>query len=166
MSDDDKQPLHRHLSFMLMPMESSLAPFGQVFRHLCLIESWQSRESLPGTAVPGCCLGTALHLNCHNSYLTPRIEVILSIIELLHHELSKTHGLTFVTPSLHGWEAFPTPGALTTLGSLGPSHQRRHKSQVSLRGSSCDHGVSGTPHGEVRDTEFEMVSLSLETVKC
>ena len=44
------------------------------------------------------------------------------------------------------------PGPSPTLGSLGPSHQRRHKSRVSLRGPPCAHGVSGTPHGEVRDT--------------
>src|ERR1700738_4059554 len=43
------------------------------------------------------------------------------------------------------------PGPSPTLGSLGPSHQRRHKSRVSLRGPPCAHGVSGTPHGEVRD---------------
>ena len=42
-------------------------------------------------------------------------------------------------------------GPSPTLGSLGPSHQWRHKSQVSLRGFPCAHGVSGTPHGEVRD---------------
>src|ERR1700689_3733891 len=30
-----------------------------------------------------------------------------------------------------------------TLGSLGPSHHRRHKSRVSLRGPPCAHGVSG-----------------------
>ena len=41
---------------------------------------------------------------------------------------------------------------LPTLGSLGPSHQRRHKSWVSLRGPLCAHGVLGTPHGEVRNT--------------
>src|SRR5450631_3933704 len=44
------------------------------------------------------------------------------------------------------------PGPSPTLGSLGPSHQQRHKSRVSLRGPPCAHGVSGTPHGEVRDT--------------
>jgi len=44
------------------------------------------------------------------------------------------------------------PGPSPTLGSLGPSHQRRHKSRVSLRGPPCAHGVLGTPHGEVRDT--------------
>ena len=33
------------------------------------------------------------------------------------------------------------------------SHQRRHKSQMSLHGPLCTHGVSGTPHGEVRDND-------------
>src|ERR1700738_3679665 len=44
------------------------------------------------------------------------------------------------------------PGPSPTLGSLGPSHQRRHKSRVSLRGPPCPHVVSGTPHGEGRAT--------------
>src|SRR5579872_3821578 len=44
------------------------------------------------------------------------------------------------------------PEPSPTLGSLGPSHQRRHKSRVSLRGPPCAQGVSGTPYGEVRDT--------------
>src|ERR1700684_3273872 len=35
------------------------------------------------------------------------------------------------------------PGPSPTLGSLGPSHHRRHKSRVSLRGPPCAHGVSG-----------------------
>ena len=43
------------------------------------------------------------------------------------------------------------PGPSPTLGSLGPSHQWRHKSRVSLRGPPCAHGVAGTPHEEVRD---------------
>jgi hypothetical protein len=43
------------------------------------------------------------------------------------------------------------PGLSPTLGSLGPSHQWRHKSRVSLRGPPCAHGVADTPHGEVRD---------------
>src|ERR1700738_5119253 len=46
------------------------------------------------------------------------------------------------------------PGPSPTLGSLGPSHQRRHKSRVSLRGPPCAHGVSGTPYGEVRDKDL------------
>jgi len=43
------------------------------------------------------------------------------------------------------------PGPSPTLGSLGPSHQRRHKSPVSLQSPPCVQGVSGTPYGEVRD---------------
>ena len=43
------------------------------------------------------------------------------------------------------------PGPSPTLGPLGPSHQRRHKSWVSLQGPPCADGVLGTPHGEVRD---------------
>jgi hypothetical protein len=31
-----------------MPMDTSLAPFGQVLRKLCLFEALQSREPLPG----------------------------------------------------------------------------------------------------------------------
>ena len=38
-----------------------------------------------------------------------------------------------------------------TLGLLGPSHQLRHKSQVSVSGPSCAQGVGGTHHGEVRN---------------
>jgi hypothetical protein len=37
----------------------------------------------------------------------------LSILESSRHELRIAHGLTLMTPSLRGWEAFPTPGALT-----------------------------------------------------
>jgi hypothetical protein len=37
----------------------------------------------------------------------------LSILESLRHELHIAHGLTLMTPSPRGWEAFPTPGALT-----------------------------------------------------
>ena len=43
------------------------------------------------------------------------------------------------------------PGPSPTLESFGPSHQQCHKSQVSLRGPSCAHGILGTPHGEVHD---------------
>ena len=44
-------------------------------------------------------------------------------------------------------------GPSPILGSLGPSHQWRHKSRLSLREPSCAHGVVGTPHGEVRNIE-------------
>ena len=43
------------------------------------------------------------------------------------------------------------PGPSPTLGSLGPSHQWRHKSRVSLRGPPCALGVSDIPYGEVRN---------------
>ena len=42
-------------------------------------------------------------------------------------------------------------GPSPTLGSLGPSHQWRHKSRASLRSPPCAHGVAGFPKGEVRD---------------
>src|SRR6202048_463075 len=57
------------------------------------------------------------------------------------------------------------PGPSPTLGSLGPSHQRRHKSRVSLRGPPCAHGVSGTPHGEVRDSLGSLKQKKDETVE-
>jgi hypothetical protein len=75
----------------------------------------------------------------------------LSILESSRHELRIAHGLTLMTPSPRGWEAFPAPGASPILVSLGPSHHRRHKSRASLRGPPCAHGVSGIPFGEVRD---------------
>jgi hypothetical protein len=37
------------------------------------------------------------------------------------------------------------PGPSPTLVSLGPSHHRRHKSRVSLRGPPCALGVSSIP---------------------
>jgi hypothetical protein len=39
--------------------------------------------------------------------------VFLSILESSRHELRIVHGLTLMTPSPRGWEAFPTPRALT-----------------------------------------------------
>ena len=106
-------------------------------------------------AVPGCCLGIASHSNCHISQLTPPIDVILSILESTHPKLHIAHGLTNVPPSVRGWEAFPMLRASPTLGSLGPSHQWRHKSWVSLRGPPCAHDVLSTPHGEVRDCQYD-----------
>ena len=43
----------------------------------------------------------------------PPIEVLLSILVSARHKLHIVDGLTLVTPNLCGWEAFPTPGALT-----------------------------------------------------
>ena len=53
--------------------------------------------------------------------------------------------------SPRGWEAFPTPGPSPTLGSLEPSHHRRHNSQVSLWGPPCGHGVTGICYGKVHN---------------
>jgi hypothetical protein len=44
------------------------------------------------------------------------------------------------------------PGPSPTLGSLGPSHHRRQKSRVSLRGPPCAHGVLDILFREVRNT--------------
>ena len=88
-------------------MDSLLASFEQVLRNLCLSKPWQSREPLPGH----CCPGTTPHSNCH--ILTPLIEVFLRILKFARHKLRIADGLTLVTSKLHGWEAFPTPGALT-----------------------------------------------------
>ena len=50
-----------------------------------------------------------------------------------------------------GGRHFQRPGPSPTLGSLGPFHQRRHKSRVSLWGPPYANDVLGTPHGEVRN---------------
>ena len=60
----------------------------------------------------GVALGSPPYV-CHISQLTPPIEVILSIVVFEHHELFIAHGLTLVTPTLRGWEAFSILGALT-----------------------------------------------------
>ena len=104
--------------------------------------------------------GIEPHSNCHISQLTFRIEVFLTILEFTCYELLIAYGFIFIPLSLHGWEAFPTPGALThTKITVGPSHQWRHKSWVSLHGPPCVYGVLGTPHGEVRDKLYLLCSL-------
>ena len=65
------------------------------------------------TAVPRRCPEIMPYSNCHISKLTPPIKVFLRILESSRHELCKAHGLTLMTHSLCGWEAFPTPRALT-----------------------------------------------------
>ena len=62
-------------------------------------------------SVGRCPLATP-HSNPHNFLLTPPIEVFLSILESARHKPSNTLGLTLVTPSSCGWEAFQRPGAL------------------------------------------------------
>ena len=94
-------------------MNTSLAPFKQVLRKLCLFNPSQSREPLPGH----CCFRALSRNNAalKMPYLLAHTsnEVFLSIWEFACHELHIAHGLTLMTPSPRGWEAFPTPGALT-----------------------------------------------------
>jgi hypothetical protein len=98
-------------------MNTSLAPFGQVLRMLCMFKPSQSWEPLPAH-----CCSRALsrdnaplklaYLLAHTSKLN---EVFLSILESSRHELHIAHGLTLMIPSPRGWEAFPMPGTLTHL---------------------------------------------------
>ena len=79
------------------------------------------------------------------------IEVFLSILNFGHHKLLIAHGLTRVTPSLRGWEAFSTLGSLThTRITYAPSPTVPQIPGVTP-GPPCVHGVSGIPHGEVRN---------------
>ena len=45
------------------------------------------------------------------------------------------------------------PGPSPTLGSVGPLHQRSHKSQVLFRRFPCAQGILGTFNGEVRESK-------------
>jgi hypothetical protein len=92
------------------------------------------------------------HSNGHISYLTPLIEVFLSILKPSSHKLRTSYILTLMTLISVDGRHSQCLGPSCTLGSFGPSHQRRHKSRVSLWSSYCAHGVSSTPHGKVRNT--------------
>jgi hypothetical protein len=95
-------------------MDTSLVPFGQVLRTLCLFKHWSHYHA---TVVLGRCPGTTPHSNCHISQLTHPIEVFLIILELACHKLCIPYGI-LITHSSRGWEAFATPGAIihTSLG--------------------------------------------------
>ena len=142
-----------------MLMDTLLAPFGQVLRKLCLFKPPQAREPLPDHYL-GRCPGTTPRSNCHIAWLSPPIEVFLSILEPSSHELHITHGLTLVTLISMGERRSQCSGPSLTLGSLGPSHQRRHKSRVSLRGPLYAHGVLDTPHGAVRNNYNKFLGSS------
>ena len=76
----------------------------------------------------------------------------MSILEWARHELRIAHGLTLMTPSLHGWEAFPTPRALThtrITWALSPSAPQ--VPGVTPRSPLCL-WCFGHPFREVRDT--------------
>ena len=89
-------------------MDTSLAPFKQVLRKLCLFKPSQSRELLPGH----CCSweNAPLKLSCLLAHTSN--GSVLKHYRSSHHELRIAHGLTFMTSSPRGWEAFPTLRAL------------------------------------------------------
>ena len=66
--------------------------------------------------------------------------------------------LALCLPVFVGGRRFQRLQPSPTLKSLGPFHQRQHKSRVSLRGPPCTHGVLGTPHREVRDMDNHCIS--------
>ena len=92
-------------------MHTLLAPCGQVLRKICLFKPLQSREPLPDH----CCFMALSHDSAplKVSYLLAQtsVEVFLSILEFARHEQRIAHG-PLMTPSLRGWEVFPTHGAL------------------------------------------------------
>ena len=55
---------------------------------------------------PRRCPRTTSHSKCHISYLTPPIEVLLSILESRRHKLLIACGLTLMTLSPRSWEVF------------------------------------------------------------
>jgi len=75
----------------------------------------------------------------------------LSILKSLHHELRIAHGLTLMTPSPRGWEAFPTPGALTHTRITWAFSPSVPQVPGVTPGSPCARGVSGVPYGEVHN---------------
>jgi hypothetical protein len=78
--------------------------------------------------------------------------VFLSILESSRHELRIAHGLTLMTPSLRGWEAFPTPGALTYTRITWAFSSPAPQVPGVTPGSPLCPWCFGHPFGEVRDS--------------
>ena len=88
------------------------------------------------------------------------IEVFLSIPKSSLHDLRVAHSLTLMTPSLRGWEAFPTHVALTHTMIIWAFPPTAPQVSGVIPGSSlCPWGtmyphillVLGIPYGEMRD---------------
>jgi hypothetical protein len=77
--------------------------------------------------------------------------VFLSILESSRHELRIAHGLSLMTPSLRGWEAFPTPGALTHTRITWAFSPPAPQVPGVTPGSPLCPWCFGHPFGEVRD---------------
>jgi hypothetical protein len=92
----------------------------------------------------------------------------LSILESLRHELRIAHGLTLMTPSLRGWEAFPTPGALTHTSITWAFSPPAPQVPGVTPGSPLCPWCFGHPYGEVRDTKSTLSALRSHTsvVRC
>ena len=77
----------------------------------------------------------------------------MGILEFLRHKLRIADGFIHVTPYLCGWEVSLTPKALAHTRTFRPFDQQHHIARVSIQSLLCAHGISGIPHGEVRDIE-------------
>jgi hypothetical protein len=53
-------------------------------------------------------------------HLIPSIKKLLNFMKFWHHKLYNVGGLTLVTCSIHGWETFSTPRALTHIRIIWP----------------------------------------------
>ena len=129
-------------------MDTSLTSFRKILRKLWLLKPWQSREPLLGH----CCPRALPHSICHISYLTPPIEVFLSILESACHKLHIAYGFILLIPSLHGWEAFPTLEALTYTRIIWALSPIAPQIPGVIPGSPYAHGILGIPYGEVCNT--------------
>lgn len=137
-----------------MPIDSSLVPFGQVFRELCPFE---------GSGLPRPPPRPALSLDSALSLL-PHLQTIITFSSHLRLRCSLAlwnHNDTslLIPMSIPSWllvsvgeRRLQRPGSLPTLGPLGSPHQRHPKARASLRCPPWALGVAGTPQGEVRDT--------------
>ena len=76
----------------------------------------------------------------------------MSILESSCYELRIADGLILMHSSLRGWEAFPTPRALTHTRITWVLSPKALQVPGVTRGSPCAHGGLGTSHREVRDT--------------
>ena len=110
-----------------MSIDSSIGPFGQVFKKLCMFKPCESKEPIPGH-----CYARALSWDI-TPFKLPYLLAhtfdwgVLSILECACHKLRIAYGLTFVIHSLHGWESSLTPRTFAhtrIIWALTPTAQR------------------------------------------
>ena len=120
-------------------MDTSLAPFGASIEEDMLVQTFGNPGShskaivVQGVAPDNATLKLS-YLLAHTSNWG-----VIEHSRILTHELSIAYGHTLVTPSLRGWEAFPTPKALT--------HTRitRALSPIGATSPGCYFGVPLVP---------------------